>query len=296
MDSDMLIDNYKGTEKRGFACTVCKLSLNNLLDLNFHYASHGNYMKHGGTKKKQDPMSKKYTCLVCDKHFRREQDLIIHDRWHKGGISYDCSCCGKGFPSAKILVLHMVKEHTGDISILGLVRNKNLNIENNLSNVCYQNITNITTLKSCKASLPFPCELNEQEKEDYEIKYSFFCDTCGKGFTTKWTLIRHFAVHSIEKSFNCLNCSKTFPSRERLCAHMKIHNEDIEFICEICGSCFHLKQRLSEHINQVHEIGRPFKCSICGKAFKMKNQLGAHVKVASTAITAFLINNVRKQP
>jgi uncharacterized Zn-finger protein len=45
-----------------------------------------------------------------------------------------------------------------------------------------------------------------------QLELAFECEflDCGKKFTTKFSLKRHYYIHSKQKTFACEFCSKTF--------------------------------------------------------------------------------------
>lgn len=56
---------------------------------------------------------KKHRCPVCDKKFRKVENLMHHRLLvHENSNSYDCSNCGKSFSDMDMLKAHIRKDHS----------------------------------------------------------------------------------------------------------------------------------------------------------------------------------------
>lgn len=84
---------------------------------------------------------------------------------------------------------------------------------------------------------------------EYKVRlYCCMIPYCGRSYSTKFNLKRHFSLcHTEEKRFYCLRCDKYFASQ----------------------------QNLREH-NYTHTGARPYKCSFCGEHFRQFSQLSLH--------------------
>jgi len=97
---------------------------------------------------------------------------------------------------------------------------------------------------------------DEKEKEE-SGKPSFErgqrdCRECGKTFTTKQALERHFMQHTGERPFKCDECEKAFRTIFAMKQHKITHTDEKPFACH-CGVQFTLKASLKRHEEKAHE-------------------------------------------
>jgi len=135
----------------------------------------------------------------------------------------------------------------------------------------------------------------------------FICNSCGKTFSRKNDLNRHYMLHSGERKYCCSfcdvkfvssgdlykhirshtgekpypctfnNCTKTFSQKGDLNKHMKIHLNEKKYQCTECYYKCIQSTDLKNHM-LVHSGILPFQCDICPKAYRRKSQLKAHNK------------------
>uniref|UniRef100_A0A8C4NJQ9 C2H2-type domain-containing protein n=1 Tax=Eptatretus burgeri TaxID=7764 RepID=A0A8C4NJQ9_EPTBU len=111
-------------------------------------------------------------------------------------------------------------------------------------------------------------------------KGSYKCNECGKCFSFRCNLSRHYGIHVLEKPYTCDKCGKKFRRKERLHLHLRIHAGIGPFKCNKCGKAFSAKQHHLVHM-RIHAGIRPFKCNECGKAFAAKTHYSLHLRVHS---------------
>ena len=106
----------------------------------------------------------------------------------------------------------------------------------------------------------------------------FYCDKCGKKFSTKAEIKIHDRKVHLQQVVKCPNpgCSYSCLSNFTLKNHiLKVHSTDPEGKCPQCdyrGS----KQRIKDHMT-VH--GPPqFACQMCGKQLRTKESLEGHMR------------------
>lgn len=141
---------------------------------------------------------RRYSCLMCDKHFVNSQNLKLHMRIHTGERPFGCSHCGKRFTQSGSLHVH-------------------LKIHNDL--------------------YPYPCtECGAKFKlrsglTRHKLKHSgerpYVCKNCGKAYRQKHELNSHLIIHTDAKPFACTICGASFRQRRALRYHRKrLHEAD----------------------------------------------------------------------
>nr|XP_034380848.1 zinc finger and BTB domain-containing protein 24 [Arvicanthis niloticus] len=176
-------------------------------------------------------------CKDCDRVFKYNHFLAIHQRRHTGERPFKCNECGKGFAQKHSLQVH-TRMHTGERPYTCTVCSKAL---------------------TTKHSLLEHMSLHSGQK-------SFTCDQCGKYFSQKRQLKSHYRVHTGHSLPECNHCHRRFMDVSQLKKHLRTHTGEKPFTCEICGKSFTAKSSLQTHI-RIHRGEKPYSCSICGKCF-----------------------------
>ena len=133
----------------------------------------------------------------------------------------------------------------------------------------------------------FDMEENTQVQiRDNQESEKFKCQSCGKIFKHKKTLIKHCKkLHPendqlkkyeeglfAEKSFKCQNCDRKFKFKKTLHRHYKKIHIGSKLACDLCGKTFYdLKRHMELHTS-------PHCCSTCSKTFRTLDQLNLHEK------------------
>ncbi|XP_036616355.1 zinc finger protein 664-like [Trichosurus vulpecula] len=225
----------------------------------------------------QRPLGKKKppTCAECDKSFKSNTALIIHERSHTGERPFKCPECGKGFPSKGDLKRHG-KIHIGkrDRTIEML---KDAPSEHALSkhrrpasrkpHVCLQCGKGFKKAGSLKKHI-----------NDHLAERPFVCGECGQRFRLKQILVSHQRTHVGERPYCCPQCGKCFSQKHHLRSHHRVHTGERPFTCSLCSRCFSQKHHLVSH-QRIHTGERPFACVSCSKSFKDKKTLTIHCRV-----------------
>ncbi|XP_009669296.2 zinc finger protein 2-like isoform X3 [Struthio camelus] len=218
------------------------------------------------------------TCPECDKSFKSNTALTIHERSHTGERPFKCQECGKGFPSKGDLKRHQ-KIHLGktESPSLGptmclppkllLARPQRGPLGPKRPHTCTQ----------CGKSFNKSRDLKKHQ-QTHTAERPFSCPQCGSSFRLKQILVSHQKVHRGEKPFRCTDCGKQFSQKHHLLSHQRVHTGEKPFTCTQCGHCFSQKHHLISH-QRIHTGERPFVCTQCGKSFKDKKTLIIHERI-----------------
>ncbi|XP_025976998.2 zinc finger protein OZF-like isoform X1 [Dromaius novaehollandiae] len=218
------------------------------------------------------------TCPECDKSFKSNTALTIHERSHTGERPFKCQECGKGFPSKGDLKRHQ-KTHAGRAGPpslraaiclppkLLLARPQRGPLGPKRPHACAQ----------CGKSFGKSRDLKKHQ-QTHTAERPFACPQCGSSFRLKQILVSHQKVHGGEKPFRCADCGKRFSQKHHLLSHQRVHTGEKPFACAQCGHRFSQKHHLVSH-QRIHTGERPFVCARCGKSFKDKKTLIIHERI-----------------
>lgn len=89
-------------------------------------------------------------------------------------------------------------------------------MEKNNLNYILNNTNKNINLKNKRICKPFYYTYNELHRP-------FGCNICYKIFTRKYTLDRHYRLHTGQRPYRCLLCYKEFSDLSSFSRHKKIH-------------------------------------------------------------------------
>ncbi|XP_055303253.1 zinc finger protein 700-like [Sitodiplosis mosellana] len=133
----------------------------------------------------------------CNKAFKSNTNLHIHQRLHTGETPFLCPRCGKAFTSLNSQQRHHKRVHS-----------------DKLPHPC----------KECGRTFICPSQLQDHIHSFHSGARPHVCETCGKSYATKKYLRTHKQFHG-EKRWQCRHCDKKFYTNETRRFHEKtIHN------------------------------------------------------------------------
>uniref|UniRef100_A0A7N4NY19 Zinc finger protein 467 n=2 Tax=Sarcophilus harrisii TaxID=9305 RepID=A0A7N4NY19_SARHA len=220
-------------------------------------------------------LEKPYGCGECERRFRDQLTLRLHQRLHRGEGPCACPDCGRSFSQRTHLLAHL-RSHRGERPFPCPECGKRFSKKAHLTR----------HLRTHTGERPYPCE------------------ECGKRFSQKIHLGSHQKTHTGERPFPCAECEKRFRKKTHLIRHQRIHTGERPYQCTECGRSFTHKQHLVRH-RRVHAAGpapppppqppsadplgqdasadpsgpKAFACADCGKDFGWKKNLASHQRV-----------------
>ncbi|KAM5303520.1 zinc finger protein 467 isoform 2-T4 [Glossophaga mutica] len=219
---------------------------------------------------------KPYGCGECERRFRDQLTLRLHQRLHRGEGPCACPDCGRSFSQRAHMLLHQ-RSHRGERPFPCSECDKRFSKKAHLTR----------HLRTHTGERPYPCA------------------ECGKRFSQKIHLGSHQKTHTGERPFPCTECEKRFRKKTHLIRHQRIHTGERPYQCAQCARSFTHKQHLVRH-QRVHEAAcrapqspdapaspgspapsptpsppgpKPFACSDCGLGFGWKKNLATHQRL-----------------
>ena len=79
-------------------------------------------------------------------------------------------------------------------------------------------------------------------------QFSYFCESCRKGFNNGYTYKAHVRAHQGLK-YECEYCSKQFMDRQKYSYHLSEHAGQYRFKCDKCDKGFNVmfEQHIDSH-------------------------------------------------
>jgi len=193
----------KEHKKTWFGCNPCKISLHDVEERIKHLDSCPNAV----------------SCDLCTEKFDIKHSLSLHFLSKHLGVKpklrryMPCERCGKMLRGRTTLEKHVARYHEEMIDTIPRKMK---------CSFCHFRTNNTETL--------------ERHEKTHSLRY--FCQFCGKSFSTNCYLLEHQNVHTGVRPFQCPQCDKTFTRKTYLKSHLKVHVKSDESIkCKICRVC-----------------------------------------------------------
>jgi len=233
---------------------------------------------------------RRYTCEVedCGKTFRINKNLWRHKKVDHGILSergdgkiVECPECGKRCSDKHALEKHQIK-HTVEKNYVCTICGKRLKRQNSLDLHMRQHsgVKNYMCDQCDSTYFTASALRNHKVNKHMEVKETFLCTFCGKGFTKKANLDSHITLHTGEKRYNCTMCEKKFRSHSVFQNHLRYHKGKKEFVCQYCGKAFMQKSHLQRH-TATHTGERKHVCPVCSKSFIEPGDVRKHMRTHS---------------
>ena len=200
----------------------------------------------------------KYVCQVCNKKFRSKVYLTQHKKVHCKDAKVICEVCGKMLYTASSLKIHL-RIHTGE--------------------------------KPFQCAVCGKCFISAGRLRNHRLTHAdknFRCDSCGKEYYFRYSLLQHQECHNNLKHYRCPICLTKFANSQNMKRHRKMYCK--KPICIVCNKTFLNDEMVHEHQIKEHteeEVAvaancyrrqQHFKCLICSQSIYGKQCLLKHMK------------------
>ena len=195
------------------------------------------------------------------------------------GLKVKCKICKH---NKRNHLQHHHSIHPGQVC--DICNHKKFISKNSFKLICY------ICMKQCDSKYRLKDHMNIHDSKENP----YFCRTCEKGFTSKFSYNRHILENHEDKveEYNCSKCEAKFTLERNLERHMQAQhtNEDEkENVCNLCEKSYNRKDNLLKHQriehNKLHkkvilpginDDVNPHQCYLCMKTFKQKYHLDRH--------------------
>lgn len=200
--------------------------------------------------------SSHYECDLCGKVFYKRHRIKAHLRQHCGLKPYACAACNKSFAQWSSHQIHQKNHHK-----LGAIQLE----------VFRCDFDGCTKFYDLRQTLKVHQERIHLGIKPLPPNTSCVCETCGKGFKSKWFLKAHNFTHGSTEHwpYPCEICPKRFISKYKFKVHMLRHNNIKNFACHLCDLRTCTKRELETHIG-YHNKEYSFPCDKCDSMFRSK--------------------------
>ena len=293
--------------KKEFICSVCNQKFSNNSLLKEHQKLHlkiNTSLKHRTYKKWIDRSEFRHKCMTCGKAFKKNSQLIRHNRIHSGEKPYVCEFCDTAFNQKSSLDIHRSK-HTGErkhqCKFCGALFNQSGNMRNHIRRLhapqadCPSSqlfkcphcscVFKRLGILNCHISRRHPLEANKTinlnnnkilDNNHLNLSMSGGNDNLSDLLSK---VLEKSGVKSNVEDIGEKQIAQLFdPATGTRQTHIVRRVGKISYRqCLYCQKEFKKSSDLVRHY-RIHTHDKPFKCSQCFRAFTVKGTLSAHMR------------------
>ncbi|KAF7286031.1 hypothetical protein GWI33_008334 [Rhynchophorus ferrugineus] len=217
-----------------------------------------------------------FACKVCDTNFESFFDLGCHSATHGDYKTMTCPCCRFQTVKKAELRHHIQTEHNNMTEGSEPEEKKFECVVCKKAFSCHTSMWNHQRY-SHKVTVDSESQMGAKLEPSNKVSEVFLCDTCGKGFSSKYRLERHIkAMHQGFRPFVCRYCGRAFTGKDTMKKHERIHTGEKPYSCEYCGKCFRQPGPFSVHL-RIHTGEKPYECKFCKKCFITNQSRKSHM-------------------
>nr|XP_019953610.1 PREDICTED: zinc finger protein 770-like [Paralichthys olivaceus] len=158
---------------------------------------------------------KRFLCLICNRSFRLEVNLIRHRRIHlnqkKLGSPTSVQKCNNVKVSNSDAIKRVPERNPADLTDLNIIVQQVIRREKICSDSLPQETASIPSAAQKKPTFPL------QKLPSHQ------CPKCSKFFPSPSKLERHMMIHTGQRPFSCELCGKQFRQKTHLRVHCRVH-------------------------------------------------------------------------
>jgi KRAB domain-containing zinc finger protein len=166
----------------------------------------------------------------CEKLFKTNFELKIHEKSHSNVKDFVCAYCKLQYKTKSTLSIHVKRKH-----------------QNSDKEELYP-------CEECGSTFRLRVDLKTHISNVHKAKImpKNTCTLCSKSFSLKAHLQEHILIHTGEKPYKCEHCSAEFRTNSNLKKHLKVHTGVKDNVCTICNTAFRRSDHLKNHVSKHH--------------------------------------------
>ncbi|CAG9560991.1 unnamed protein product [Danaus chrysippus] len=245
-----------------FICNMCDRTFLLKENLVLHIASHTQRV----------PMFK---CIYCKEKFKKQIELMQHEKTHLVSGAYDCIICEQSFDCRNKLTSHF-KSHLKVKDYICQHCGKEFLRSNSMRR--HVQISHVGVRIQCPICKKYLRGHLTEHMRTHEKKRPHKCPDCGLSFTQSTQLTVHRRSHTGDRPYPCRICDRPFTHSNALRLHIRRHTGEKPFECAMCPLSFSQLPHMKSHMRKIHGKEKPYRCQKCKLFFKLKVDLENHTK------------------